>query len=165
MNKTNNNDIIEIQEIELDSELEEQTIEINPLTYDKTCSEVVDVDCCFIGKDDVVFEVCQDNKEETVGPFKLKCQARLLKINVKLKDVCKGRKIAVGVIVCEDDKIIGFKGTEVLIPGRFGSGCRDIIIKNFCFVLPESEICDKRRIIVKVIAHYTELNSKFDCCC
>lgn len=122
-----------------------------------------DAECCFEMPEKIIFDKCQDKKEKTIGPVRLKCQARLLRLNVVLKNVCKGRKIAIGVLVIEDKKTKAFKGTEIMVPGERGKGCVDIKINNFCFVLPEKSICDKRKVEAKVIAHYIDFGKKDDC--
>lgn len=158
---------IVVNNIILDSDIGEHSVEIAPIVEgeeDLSCG-YVDADCCFDMTEDVFFDKCQDYEEKTVKPVRLQCQARLLKINVFLKNVCRGRKVAIGVIVCEGDKTRGFKGTEIEVPGKPCSGCTSIKINNFCFVLPERSICDKRKLKVKVIAHYTDLNPLFNCSC
>lgn len=149
----------------LDSDISEYEIESYPEEEDNISCSYKDSDCCFDISKDVEFGKCEDNEEVTVGPVTLSCQARLLKVNVFLKNVCRGRKVALGVLVCEKNSTIGFKGTEVIIPGKPGSGCTNIKITNFCFVIPERNICDKRKVEVKVIAHYTDLNPLFNCSC
>lgn len=158
---------IVVSNIILDSDVGEHSIEIEPMQEieENLSCGYEDADCCFDISEGVFFDKCQDNEEKTIGPVRLKCQARLLKINVLLKNVCRGRKIALGVIVCEGKKTKGFKGTEIEIPGKPGSGCTTIKINNFCFVLPDKSICDKKRFEVKVVAHYTDLNPLFNCSC
>lgn len=164
-NNTNSMEDIIVNNIILDSDVGEHDIEISPMDEeDLTCS-FEGADCCFDVTQDIVFGKCQDNEEKTVGPVRLKCQARLLKINVLLKKVCRGRKISIGVLVCEGRKTKGFKGTEIVVPGKPGTGCTNIRVTNFCFVLPEESICDRRKVEVKVIAHYTDLHPLFDCSC
>ncbi|WP_432401179.1 hypothetical protein [Wukongibacter sp. M2B1] len=166
MDRSNKNiEEIVANNIILDSEIGEHSIEICPVEEEVLDGSFEDVSCCFDISEDVIFNKCQDNEEKTIGPIRLRYQSRLLRINILLKNVCRGRKIALGILVCEGKTIKGFKGTEIVVPGKPGSGCTDIRITNFCFVLPEKNICDRRKVDVKAIAHYTDLNPLSNCLC
>ncbi len=122
--------------------------------------------CCGTGEN-VTFGKCQDwldftilgDRAENQG-IELDCQARFLKIRICLKNVCKGRRLALGVMVCDaaDFRVLGFKGREITVPGSTGSCCRSLNVSEFCFVIPETQMCRERRLKVNVIAHYTDLN-------
>lgn len=163
MDKLINSSEIETHTIILDSDINEYTIDTLHNEGIKSGCSTKDECCCFEARRKVDLGKCQDTVEETIGPVKLKYQARLLKINVILRDVCRGRKIVIGVLVSEGKKTRGFRGTEIAVPGELGGGCVSIKVSDFCFVLPEKSICDKRKVEVKIIAHYTDLDSKVDC--
>jgi len=129
----------------------------------------VSVNCCCVGEE-VTFSPCQDFSDFTIlgnrmtnEGIELACQARLLKIRVCLKNICKNRKLALGVLVCDSSnpyKVIGFKGKEVDTPIR-ASGtpacCTALTISEFCFVIPETNMCTERKFRVRIIAHYVGL--------
>ncbi|MDD3840208.1 MAG: hypothetical protein PHP06_06500 [Clostridia bacterium] len=131
------------------------------------------VDCC-CETQDINFDACQDTEDFTIGGdngIELKCQARFLKIRIKFRNVCKGRKLAIGVIVCEFEGGVlrprGFKGVVVNVPddGKKPKCC-NVRVDQFCFVLPEEDsICCPRTIRVKVIAHYADLEPSQFCPC
>lgn len=91
----------------------------------------------------------------------LECQGRLLTIRVVLKSVCPNKKIAIGVILFEGNKVRGFKVKEIVSPPLPtvvpGVNCENVVICKFCFVLPGS-ICCPLTLKPKVIAHYTNFN-------
>lgn len=118
---------------------------------------------CFI-TESVCFGPCGDYEEKTININNLPNQARLLNIKLVIKDVCRGREIALGVILFDEEtnKVLGFKGKTVTLPG---TGCGKLIIDGFCFVIPERTICDSRNVGVRVTGHYTKLNTNPNCPC
>lgn len=131
---------------------------------------------CCCTTDQVTFAPCQDfqdftvigNRETNEG-VELQCQARLLKIRVCFKNICKGRKLAIGVMLCDPVtfKVLGFKGREVTVPntGPAGACCPAFTVSDFCFVLPDTNLCNPKTVLVKVISHYTDFNPPTGCPC
>lgn len=107
---------------------------------------------CFAETFPVKFPRCQIAKDASKNIY-LDSEGRILKLNIKIKKVCRGRKVAVGVVVCEGNKIKGLKIREVVARGNDCSPCTDIC-EEFCFVFEEPNVCDERCFEVKVIAHY-----------
>jgi len=118
---------------------------------------------CFI-TESVSFGPCDDFQEKIINIGSLPNQARLLNIRIALDNICRGREIALGVILCdhETNKVLGFKGRTFTLPG---TACCDVIIDGFCFIIPERTICSPRTVIVKVTAHYTKLDTNPNCPC
>jgi len=118
---------------------------------------------CFI-TESVTFGPCDDFEERIINIGSLPNQARLLNIRIALDDICRGREIALGVILCdpETNKILGFKGRTFTLPG---TACGDVILDGFCFVIPERTICSPRTVVIKVTAHYTKLHTNPNCPC
>jgi hypothetical protein len=111
------------------------------------------------------FEVCEAVKkvEKTV---KLKDQIRILKTRIKIEDICPNSCVAVAVLlVDEHGKTIGIRGGEFIVPSSgddhddCDNTCTNLKVR-FTFVVPEKNICDARKLNVKVITHYTELPKK-----
>ncbi|RKD30541.1 hypothetical protein [Thermohalobacter berrensis] len=134
----------------------------------------VTIDCSIDDREQVTFEPCEDNKDITLlGPDRdgivIKCQARLLNLRVRLKNVCKGRKIALGVLLCEFDsegilRPRGLRSALIEVPNDGNTPkCTNVNVNELCFVLPDNNICHKRRVFVKVIAHYADLNPRNFC--
>lgn len=124
--------------------------------------------CCCAKSQDITFEVCQDVKDFTIQDVQLNCEGRFLKIRVELDRVCSGRKVTVGVLLCENISgtffLKGFKVCELDIPS--GDSCKDNVpVGEFCFVLPEENLCSRRTVSVKVIAHYSSFPSFPFCPC
>ncbi|MTI71681.1 MAG: hypothetical protein FH751_15645 [Firmicutes bacterium] len=125
------------------------------------------IDCCIDYSKKVHYKKCEDELEIVLSGddnkgVEIKCQGRLLKIKVKLKGICKGRKLALGVLLLEcingEFKTKGFKATNIYIPDDCNKPkCSNLTVGDFLFVLPEENICCKRTLIAKVIVHYTDL--------
>jgi hypothetical protein len=125
--------------------------------------------CCCDKEAEVTFQPCEDVKDVVVEDVDLQCESRLLKVKVKLDRVCRGRNVAVGVIVCEDVKGVlktrGFRSCEFNVPGSPGGCVENVPVNDFCFVFPESNLCNQRKFKIKVVAHYTSFPSSDVCPC
>ncbi len=135
-------------------------------SIEKIFTPIISADCCCEAIQPATFEYCQETLNLTVGDcagIELQCEARFLNVGVLLKNVCRGRKVVIGVFVCEQEKhelkVKGFRSREIAVPS--GDGCCNIRIDNFYFILPEKNFCSKRKVVIEVIAHY----SSFDFCC
>lgn len=107
--------------------------------------------------------------------YNLKCNGRILSLGVRLKNICPGRRIALGVIVTEIIAGIeysrGFKAITVAAQQAPDSGlCTKVIVKPIIFVFPEDvgptpHICSERLFRVRLIAHYMDTGiTDFDIC-
>lgn len=191
MDELNNGTNIEetIEQITNGDTINEETIE--------TADPDVTVRCCCIKENNITFDRCVDIKDVTLPEsgeprIVLNCQGRFLKIRVNLCNVCPGRCINVGVLVCETfdstDYIQGFKVAKVQVPGTLGDPCTEITVNDFCFVFSEPPsntcpaancptlpptcsstscpgICNSRTFKVKIIAHYSSFPSFQFCPC
>ncbi|MDD2234647.1 MAG: hypothetical protein PHZ11_04730 [Desulfitobacteriaceae bacterium] len=130
------------------------------------CSETDN--CCCTKSQDITFEVCEDVKDFTIQDVQLNCVGRFLKVRVELDNACPGRKVAVGVFLCENIQgtffTKGFKVREVMIPGS-GSCKQNVPVGEFCFVLPEESLCSRRTVRVNIVAHYSSFPSFPFCPC
>jgi hypothetical protein len=110
------------------------------------------------------FDVCEAVKsvEKTV---RLKDQIRILKTRITIEDVCPDSNVAVAVLLIDEHgKTVGIRGGEFHVPNGGGGdayndcddNCTNLKVK-FTFIVPEKNICDKRKLSIKVITHYTEL--------
>lgn len=120
-------------------------------------------DCCGKVSEPIKFQRCEIVKKEEIRT-NLDCEGRLLKIKVILDNVCFNKKIAVGVIIFNEEGIKGFKVKEIEVlppteaPGEDGNHCTSCCCK-FCFVLPGS-VCPELTLKARVIAHYTGFHMK-----
>ena len=109
-----------------------------------------------------------------MGDTYLESQGRILQLDVTVKNVCPGKRVALAVILTEVD----CKGKEhsrgmktITIPAHKYSGCRDVLVKCIKFVLPEDldvsggkpkAMCNARYFKARFIAH--NIDTDFRCC-
>ncbi|MGN0532919.1 MAG: VWA domain-containing protein [Eubacterium sp.] len=126
--------------------------------------------------DPVAVEIngCEDSVEFDAGDIELDSPGRILQLDVKLKNVCPHRRVALAVILTELDN----KETEhqrgiktITVPQHDSRFCKDVTVRCIKFVLPEDldvsgastkSICNKRRFKARFIAHY--IDNDFFCC-
>ena len=117
---------------------------------------------------------CQDFAVIDLEDTYLESLGRIIELNLTLKHVCPGKRVALGVILTEIDR----NGTEysrgmktMTIPAHQDRYCRDIQITCIRFVLPqdldvsggnERSVCSTRNLKARVIAHY--IDTDFKCC-
>ena len=117
---------------------------------------------------------CQDSVVLDLGDVYLESLGRIVQLDVTLKHVCPGKRVALGVILTEID----CAGTEhqcgmktLTIPAHHSSNCRDVQVKCIKFVLPEdlnvscgssNSMCGVRNLKVRFIAH--NIDTDFRCC-
>lgn len=122
---------------------------------------------------DITFEGCQDTDRFNAGDVRLDSLGRILQLDVTLKNICPGRRVALAIVLTEvDDKGKEFKRglKTILVPAQNRTGCRDILVKCVKFVLPEAldvsgdtqDICNRRKFRVRLFANY--IDNDFHCC-
>lgn len=137
------------------------------------CGAVVCPEPCPVPVE-LTIEGCRDSAVIDVGDVCLESLGRILQLDVTVKNVCPGKRVALAIILTEVDP----HGTEyprgmkaVTIPAHSHSGCRDVLVKCIPFVLPEDldvyaktpdAICNKRNFKARFIAHY--IDTDFRCC-
>lgn len=129
----------------------------------------VTCDCCCEKEQEITFNPCEDVKDFTIQDVILKCQGRLLKVRVNLDRVCAGRKITLGIIVCENVGgtlfIRGFRTCEFTVPGAPGACINNVNVNEFCFIFSEDSLCSTRKFKVNVVAQYSSFPSFPFCPC
>ena len=129
-----------------------------------SCGIIVDPEPC-PEPADIAFESCQDSLAVDLGDTWLESQGRILQLDVTVKNVCPGKRVALGIILTETDT----NGQEhsrgmkaITIPAHYAPTCRDVTVKCVRFVLPEDlnvsggcpgSLCNQRNLKVRVIAH------------
>ena len=118
-------------------------------------------------------EGCQDAVHVTLQDVALSALGRIVQVDVTLKNVCPGKRVAASIMLLETAP----DGTELprgvkhlLVPAQTGENCRDITLKCIQFSLPESldtagqtdSICNPRQFAARVIANYVD--TEFTCC-
>ena len=138
------------------------------------CDVVVQPEECPIPVD-LTVRGCQDLVVVNLGDVFLESQGRILQLDLTLKQVCPGKRVALAVILTEVDD----NGQEhargmktVTIPAHDFPNCRDVLVKCIKFVVPEDldgtggntrPVCEPRSFRARVIAH--NIDSDFCCCC
>ncbi|MFT8348521.1 hypothetical protein [Clostridium saccharoperbutylacetonicum] len=83
--------------------------------------------------------------------------AKLVSVNVKVNDVCIGKKVAVACIIYDQyNRILAFKGF-ITMADRHNECVKDAcgtIERKIVFVLPEDEECEPRHLKACTIANY-----------
>lgn len=126
----------------------------NP-TIDITCDVPVIAEPCPPERD-VFVPSCRDFVCMDVGDIQLQSQGRILRLDVTINNVCPNREVAMAVILTEKPENID-RGMKVFrIPAHSSQNCRDVVVKNIIFILPEDnmDMCRERNFTAKVLAHY-----------
>ena len=118
-------------------------------------------------------EGCQDAVHVGLGNVALQGLGRIVQMDVTLKAICPGKRVAASMILME----VAPDGTElprgvkhILVPAQAGDGCKDITLKCVQFSLPEGldaaggagSICEPRQFAARVIVNYVDTD--FTCC-
>lgn len=122
---------------------------------------------------DVEIDGCEDSIEFNAGDLRMESLGRILQLDVKLRNVCPRRRVALAVIVNEVDAngIEHKRGLKTMtIPAHTRTSCQDIEVNCIKFVLPEDidvsgttdSICNQRNFKARFIAHY--IDNDYNCC-
>ena len=123
---------------------------------------------------DLSIEGCSDAVLVDMGDTYLESMGRIVQLDVTIKNVCPGKRVALAAILTEVDE----NGTEyqrgmkaITIPAHDAPACRDILVKCLKFVVPEDlnvsggnnqSMCDQRNFKARFIAHY--IDTDYRCC-
>lgn len=141
----------------------EVTVRCKVIVHPEPCPEPVDLT---VGS-------CKDSAVIDIGNVYPESLGRILQLNVTVKNVCPGKRVALGVILTEVDPAgqeypRGMK--TMTIPAHDCPSCRDVEVKNIRFVLPEDSdvsggtpcsICNARNFRARVLADY--IDTDFRC--
>lgn len=137
------------------------------------CGIVVNPEPCPVPVD-LTIDGCQDSVVIDVGDTYLESLGRILQLDVTIKNVCPGKRVALAVILTEidpngDEYQRGMKA--ITIPAHNSPSCRDILVKCIKFVLPEDldvsggtpkAMCNPRNFKARFIAH--NIDTDYRCC-
>ena len=121
----------------------------------------------------ITIDGCTDTLEFDAGDISLESLGRILQLDVTLKNICPGKRVALAVILTEVDDCIEYRRgmKTLLIPAHLGPHCRDVTVRCIKFVLPEvlavngeehGSMCKQRKLHARFIANYVD--SGFECC-
>ena len=122
---------------------------------------------------DLTVEGCSDAVLVDLGDTWLESQGRIIQIDVTVKNVCPGKRVALAVILTEvdDDGMEYQRGMKAItIPAHDFPTCRDVLVRCIKFVVPEdldvsgdaAALCDPRKFRVRFIAH--NIDTDYRCC-
>ena len=159
---------VEVNEsIEL-NDSEGQQVDFPSPTLTVTCDDVVIIEPCPISVP-LTVDGCEDTVELDAGDLQLSSLGRIVQIDVTLKNVCPGKRVALAVILSEidsnnEEQKRGLK--TLTVPAHTRSSCSDVTVRCIKFVLPEdaatTAICGTRNLFARFIAHY--IDNDFECC-
>ena len=137
------------------------------------CDVVVNPEACPTPVD-LTVEGCSDAVVVDLGDTYLESQGWILQMDVTIKNVCPGKRVALAAILTEVDEngMEYQRGMKAMtIPAHSQPACRDVLVKCIKFVLPEdldvsggstAAMCNQRRFKARFIAH--NIDTDYRCC-
>ena len=142
----------------------EVTVECGVVVHPEPCPQPVDLSV----------DGCSDAVLVDLGDTYLESLGRIIQMDVTVKNVCPGRRVALAAILTEVDQ----NGEEhqrgmkaFTLPAHYGPSCRDVLVKCIRFVVPEDldvsgsdprALCNQRNFKARFIAHNIDTN--YRCC-
>lgn len=150
----------------------------NQVTFPKPsvivdCSLVVNPEPCPVPIE-LTVKGCQDSIIVDMGDTYLESLGRIVQMDVTVKNVCPGKRVALAIILTEVDEngLEHQRGMKAItIPAHSYPECRDVLVKCVKFVLPEdlnvsggtpNAICGARNLQARFIAH--NIDTDYQCC-
>lgn len=120
---------------------------------------------------DLVVEGCDDSVLVDLGDVYLESQGRIIQMDVTIKNVCPGKRVALAAILTEVDQdgMEHQRGMKAMtIPAHSSPMCRDVLVKCIKFVVPEDlnvsggAMCGPRRFKARFLAN--NVDTDYRCC-
>ena len=117
---------------------------------------------------------CSDSVLVDMGDTYLESLGRIIQMDVTIKNVCPGKRVALAAILSEvdEDGMEYPRGMKAMtIPAHNFPTCRDVLVKCIKFVVPEdldvsggstAAMCNQRNFKARFIAH--NVDTDFSCC-
>ena len=137
------------------------------------CDVVVQPEACPTPVD-LEVEGCADAVLVDLGDTYLESQGRIIQMDVTIKNVCPGKRVALAAILTEVDQdgMEYQRGMKAMtIPAHSFPSCRDVLVRCIKFVVPEDlnlsqnagkTMCVKRNFKARFIAHNIDMD--YRCC-
>ena len=137
------------------------------------CDVVVQPEACPTPVD-LEVEGCADAVLVDLGDTYLESQGRIIQMDVTIKNVCPGKRVALAAILTEVDQdgMEYQRGMKAMtIPAHSFPSCRDVLVRCIKFVVPEDlnlsqnagkTMCVKRNFKARFIAH--NIDTDYRCC-
>ncbi|MBC8530697.1 vWA domain-containing protein [Gehongia tenuis] len=123
---------------------------------------------------DLTIDGCSDSVVVDLGDVYMESLGRVIQMDVTVKNVCPGRRVALAAILTEVDE----QGMEyqrgmkaMTLPAHSYPTCRDVLVKCIKFVVPEDldvsgastqAMCNPRNFKARFIAH--NIDTDYRCC-
>ena len=142
-------------------------------TVSVECDVVVNPEPCPVPVD-LTVNSCSDAVVVDMGDTSLESLGRIIQMDVTIKNVCPGKRVALAAILTEvdEDGMECQRGMKAMtIPAHNASTCRDVLVKCIKFVVPEDldvsgastqAMCNSRNFKARFIAH--TIDTDFRCC-
>ena len=120
---------------------------------------------------DLEVEGCDDAVLVDLGDVYLESQGRIIQMDVTIKNVCPGKRVALAAILTEVDQdgMEHQRGMKAMtIPAHNSPMCRDVLVKCIKFVVPEDlnvsggAMCSPRRFKARFLAN--NVDTDYRCC-
>ena len=117
-------------------------------------------------------EGCSDSVLVDLGDTYLESLGRIIQMDVTVKNICPGRRVALAAILTEvdDQGMEHQRGMKAITAHNFPA-CRDVLVKCIKFVVPEDlevsgeapqSMCGPRNFRARFIAHH--IDTGYRCC-
>ncbi len=139
------------------------TVDCGAVVFPEDCPKPINI--AMDGCEDTVYYNMEDTVLESVG--------RILQLDVKLKDICPRKRVALCITLNELDE----HGNEykrgikfITVPAHYYEHCKDVEVRCIRFILPEdlstlentTSLCGQRQLVARAMAHYVDYD--FECC-
>lgn len=120
---------------------------------------------------ELTVEGCRDSVLVDLGDVELTSQGRIIQMDVTIKNVCPGKRVALAAILTEVDRdgMEHQRGMKAMtIPAHDSPACRDVLVKCVKFVLPEDlsvsggAMCSPRKLKARFLAN--NIDTDYRCC-
>ena len=114
---------------------------------------------------EITIDGCTDAVVYNAGDLVMESLGRILQLDVTLRNVCPGKRVALAIVLTEvDDEDNEYsRGLKTMvIPAHTQASCQDVTVRCVKFVLPEeldvsgntNVLCNERHFVARFIAHY-----------
>lgn len=137
------------------------TVECEIVVHPEPCPQPVEL----------TVEGCRDSVLVDLGDVELASQGRIIQMDVTIKNVCPGKRVALAAILTEVDQngMEHQRGMKAMtIPAHDSPTCRDVLVKCVKFVLPEDlsvsggAMCSPRKLKARFLAN--NIDTDYRCC-
>ncbi|MGI5929786.1 vWA domain-containing protein [Pseudoflavonifractor sp.] len=120
---------------------------------------------------ELTVEGCQDSVLVDMGDVYMESQGRIIQMDVTIKNVCPGKRVALAVILTEVDQdgMEYQRGMKAMtIPAHSAPVCQDVLVKCIKFVVPEDlrvfggAVCSPRKFKARFLAN--NIDTDYRCC-